>query len=307
MGMAVGIACLAAIAPVRAAQAPVEGQRVAEVRVVYETGATAAQPVPPLPLAVGKPFDFADERESLRTLYRMGDYSDIRVAATPGPSGLRVDFVVQQNYYNNVIRIDGLKSPPSAPAALASLRMALGEPFRESSLEEGIGRLEDVLHDEGLYLAKITWSLEPHSDTREMDILVHLDPGPRARIDGISMQNHTPYSDHLLLRRSKLSSKRELTSAGLSRASDRLKTFLVDKGYLGAGALIKPGAYDPQTNRVPLTYSVVAGPLIRVEIGGARLSKGQRRKLLPIYAEGAVDEDLLQEGRRNIRDSSRSE
>ena len=32
------------------------------------------------------------------------------------------------------------------------------------------------------------------------------------------------------------------------------------------------------------------------------MSKGKQRELLPIYAEGAVDEDLLQEGRRNIRD-----
>ena len=39
-----------------------------------------------------------------------------------------------------------------------------------------------------------------------------------------------------------------------------------------------------------------------VEIEGARLSKSKRRALIPVFAEGAVDEDLLQEGRRNIRD-----
>jgi outer membrane protein insertion porin family len=31
------------------------------------------------------------------------------------------------------------------------------------------------------------------------------------------------------------------------------------------------------------------------------------QQLLPIYAEGAVDEDLLQEGRRNIRDALQGE
>ncbi len=63
-----------------------------------------------------------------------------------------------------------------------------------------------------------------------------------------------------------------------------------------------PGTYDTATNRVPLSLDVTAGPHVRVELTGARLSKGRLQKLLPIYAEGAVDEDLLQEGRRNIRD-----
>ena len=74
------------------------------------------------------------------------------------------------------------------------------------------------------------------------------------------------------------------------------------QGYLGAASVITPQAYDPKSNRVPLMFSVTAGPRIRVELSGAHISRGQRRKLLPIYAEGAVDDDLLQEGRRNIRD-----
>ena len=93
-----------------------------------------------------------------------------------------------------------------------------------------------------------------------------------------------------------------MTSARLTRAAQRVKEFLVGQGYLGAGSVITPGAYDEKSNRVPLMFSVTAGPRIRVELSGARIRAGQRRKLLPIYAEGAVDDDLLQEGRRNIRD-----
>ena len=66
--------------------------------------------------------------------------------------------------------------------------------------------------------------------------------------------------------------------------------------------MISRGNYDAQTNQVPLTLSITAGSRVQVEIEGARLSKSKRRALLPVFAEGAVDEDLLQEGRRNIRD-----
>jgi outer membrane protein assembly complex protein YaeT len=282
--------------------AAIEGERVVEVRVIDQTGRNVAERLPLLLIEPGKPFDFASERESLRQLYRTGDYSDVRVTATPQADGWRMEFIVRKNYYNNVVRVEGLKEPPSEPAALAAMRLVLGEPFRESSLREAISRLQEALRDDGLYLAKITWKLVPHEDTRQMDIMVHVDPGPRARRGDFNVENHTPYPDQELLRRAKISGKTELTQSRLSRGAQHVKNYLMNQGYLGAGAVITPGTYNPQTNQVPLTLAVTAGPRVRVELDGARLSKTKLRKLLPIYAEGGVDEDLLQEGRRNIRD-----
>jgi outer membrane protein insertion porin family len=288
--------------PMASAQEPtIEGQRVAEVRVVGETGRPVPQKLPPLPLQAGLPFHFDAERESLRRLYHMGDFSDIRVTATREGDGLRIDFIAQQNFYNNVIRIEGLKPPPTEAAALAALRLGLGEPFRESALREAIERLRALLRDNGFYLPKITPSLGPHSDTRQMDVTIAVDPGPRARVGDIHIENKTTYSDRQLLQHLKISRKSSLTSAVLSQGSQRLKRHLVDQGYLGAGVVITPQAYDARTNRAALQLSVTAGPRVHIEISGAHLSKGEQRKLLPMYAEGAADEDLLQEGRRNLR------
>ena len=108
----------------------VEGRLVTQVRVVDEAGKSVSERIPPLPLDAGKPFDFAVERESLRKLYAMGDFSDIHVNTVGEASGVVVNFVVKQNFYNNVIRIEGLKEPPTEAAALAALRLNLGEPFR---------------------------------------------------------------------------------------------------------------------------------------------------------------------------------
>ena len=301
----VGSSLLSAAA--HAQEPPVQGQRIARIQVVDDSGRPVGEKIPPLALEIGKPFDFSEERESLRQIYRMGDYSDIRVAATSGADGLQVDFIVKHNFYNNVITVEGLKQPPTEAAALAALRLNLGDPFRESALREAVDRLQGALRDDGFYQAKITWTLAPHHETRQMDVTVHVDSGPRSRVGDIALVNQTPFHDQDLLRRLKLSSKNEVTAARLSRGKDRLRKFLVDQGYLGAGAVITVGAYDPQSNRLPLTLAVTAGPRVRVEIEGARLSKGRQKKLLPIFAEGAVDEDLLQEGRRNIRDYLQSQ
>src|SRR5215469_14233908 len=279
-----------------------EGRRIEQVRILDEHGSAVTVKSPALAVEVGKPFDFGAERESLRTLYRTGDFADIRVAAAPVGEGVRIDFIVRRNYYNNVVRIEGLKEPPTEPAAIAALRLGLGEPFRESAVHEAMDRLQDLLRTDGLYLAQITWDLGPHEDTRQMDITVHVDPGIRAMMGDITLKNETRFSNAELIKRSKISQKNTVTSSRLNRGSQRIKKYLVDQGFLGAGVVVTPAAYDATANRVPLAIDVTAGPHVRVELEGARISKGKLRKLLPIYAEGAVDEDLLQEGRRNIRD-----
>jgi outer membrane protein insertion porin family len=288
--------------PVRAQEAKLEGQPVAEIRILDESGKEIAPHIASLPLHLGEPFDIAKERDILRELYRTGDFGDLQVKAVPTPKGIRLDFLVRRNYFNNSIRIEGLKDPPSEPAALAALRLGLGEPFRQSALLEAIDRLKDTLHNEGLYQAKETWKLTPHEDTRQMDVTITVDPGQRAVIGSFVVQNKTPYPDDELIHRSKIKVKNQLTTARVTKASDRLKKYLVNQGYLGAGVLITPGPYDPKFNTVALKYEVNAGPRVSIEIVGAHLSKGKLHMILPIYAEGAVDQDLLQEGRRNLRD-----
>src|SRR5580698_2840227 len=111
-----------------------EGSVISEIRVIDSKGVAVKAQIPVLALVPGKPFDYDEERESLRELYRTGDYADIQVNAVPVPGNeARIDFVVQHNFYNNVVRVFGVKEPPSEAAALAAMRLSLGEPFRESS------------------------------------------------------------------------------------------------------------------------------------------------------------------------------
>jgi outer membrane protein insertion porin family len=299
--------CLAVCARGQVGEAAVEGKRVAEIRIVDATGYALADKLPEMPLEVGNPFDMEAERASLKTLYATGRYAQIRTDATPVRDGLRIDFVVEKNLFNNVLRIEGLKEPPTEASALAALRMPLGEPFREATLAEGMTRLRDSLRDEGLYVAHVGYSLAPIKETQQMDVNVAISPGPRARIGTITVVNHSSLTDTELLKRSKLKTKQEVTSARLTKATDRLRKKLVAEGYLGANASVKRGEYDAQANRLPLTLEATEGPRVRVEIVGAHFRKGKLRKLLPIYAEGAVDEDLLQEGLRNIRDDLQRE
>ncbi|HEY0704590.1 MAG TPA: POTRA domain-containing protein [Candidatus Acidoferrales bacterium] len=289
-------------APVYAQNPSIEGQHVVSVTIIDSLGHEMVPGNLVLPLVADQPFDYSRERDSIRALYRTGDFSDIEVKADPSAAGLHIRFVVTRNYYNNVIRVEGLKAPPTEAAALAAMRLSLGEPFRQSALLEAVGRLKDALSAEGLFQADVKWILTPHPETLQMDVRVLVTSGPRATIGSFVFKNQTPYPDALLVQRSGVKMQNSFTSARVTRASQKLKKYLVNQGYLGAGILITPGAYDPKANLVPLNYSVTTGPKISVTLSGARLSNSKLRQWLPVYAEGAVDQDLLQEGRRNIRD-----
>jgi outer membrane protein insertion porin family len=295
------------LSPAHAQESSLEGKPVTAVRVLDEAGKPIPEKLKPLPLKPGEAFHLTAEQDSLRQLNLTGLFADIHTVATPAPDGLHIDFVVKRNYYYNVIRVAGLKEPPNEATALAALNLPLGEPFQLSALNEGLDRLGQTLRDNGFYEAKWTYGLAAHDDTRQMDITVQVTPGPRARVSAVSINNQSTFSAKQLLKKAKLKKGSVVTADGLDRSTERLRSFLVADGFLGARVVSHRGNYDSASNSIPITLDVVAGPRVRLEVTGAKISAKRMRKLVPIYQEGAVDEDLLEEGLRNVRDWLQSE
>ncbi len=238
----------------------------------------------------------------LPALYRLGDYADLRAVVTPEANGVRLDFVVRENLFFNEVRIEGLTAPPSDVSAAAAMQLALGQTYREGAVNEALERLRETLHDEGLYQAEVSAERLPHPVTHQMDVVVHVKPGPRARVGVIQLKNGTGYRDAEILSRLKMKAGSEITSARLQKGTDRIRKFLVKKGHLSARAGVRRGNYDATKNAIPLDVDVTEGPRVQMTVAGAKFSAGEMKKLIPIYQEGAVDADLLEEGKRNIRE-----
>jgi outer membrane protein assembly complex protein YaeT len=270
--------------------------------VVDESGEILDANPPYLTLKPGQTYSTDEERNDLRQLYRTGRYADITAELTPVAGGVRLDFVVRRNFYINNVTIDGLREPPSDAVAVSALRLGLGEPFDESEMPAALSRLGQTLEGEGLYLAKLTYKLVRHADIRQIDIHVNVDPGPRARAGTLQVVNHTPFPLERLRSRLKLKPKTQVTSETLANSTERERKWLTKQGYLGARVSIMRGTYDAAKNEVPLEIDVTAGLNVHVEVRGAKISSATLHRLIPVYEEGAVDEDLLEEGKRNLRD-----
>ncbi len=302
--MVLAAVCLATGAALaqQAPEALPEEQRIVAVRVVTESGELLETNPPHIPSQPDSLYQSEAVRESLRQLFRTGRYADVRAEATDVPGGVRLDFVVRRNFYIDIVHVVGLEPPPGESVALAALRLGLGQAYRETLLAEALARLQATMAEEGYYQARIGYELSPVPGTRQMNITVQVTPGRRARIGKVGIVNRTAFGDEELLRRSKLRAGQQVRIRRLESAADRMRKFLVKKGYLGARVTMRRGEYDAQTHTLPIEMEISAGAHVRAEVSGAKISSRDLRKVLPIYQEGTVDEDLLQEGRRNIRD-----
>jgi outer membrane protein insertion porin family len=278
------------------------GPAVASVRIVTEDGRVLAESPMGLAVETGKPINRDQVAQSLRALYRTGDYADVRAVTTPIEGGVRLDFVVRENLYFNQIQIEGLTAPPSDASAAAAMQLSLGQPFHPEDLQAALERLREALREEGLYTAQVSADTVPHPETHEMDIVVHIKPGPRARVGTLQLKNGTEYRDEEVQEQFKLNPGHEITTARVQRGTERIRKFLVKRGHLSARAVVHRGEYDAAKNTVPLELDVTEGPRVQVTVTGAKLSGGEIKKLIPIYQEGAVDADLLEEGKKNLRE-----
>ena len=275
---------------------------VRSIRVVKEDGSLLATNPPGVTVKVGEPLNREEVAASIRSLYQTGDYADIRAMESRETDGVRLDFVVRENLFINRVLIQGLRPPPTEASAGGAMQLSLGQTYHRGDIEEAVTRLKDTLQDEGLYQAKVTVEERSHLDTHQMDVIAHVEPGPRVRLGNIELLNNTEYRDGELLRLFRLRKSSELTVSRVQGGTERLRKFLEKKGHLSARVSVRRGEYSGSSNSLQLTLEVTAGPTVHVAIQGAKLSRRDLKRLIPIYQEGSVDPDLLEEGKRNLRE-----
>src|ERR1700730_12846418 len=205
MGVALGTARAQQGTPAREVSSPASqntantAETVVAVRIVTEDGRALSEAPTGLAVSIGKPVDREQIAESIRALYRTGDYADVRAVSTPIDGGVRIDFVMREQLFFNRVILHGLVSPPSEASAIAAVQLPLGEPYQPDAVNEGLERLRELLREEGLYAAKVSVQTAPHPQEHQMDVIIDIEPGPRARIKEIQLKNGTEHPNAAIL------------------------------------------------------------------------------------------------------------
>jgi outer membrane protein assembly complex protein YaeT len=252
----------------------------------------------------GEPLDKEALRESIRVLYSTGRFSSLHVEAAPAKSGgIDLTFVTTENYFNGDVTVDGLnkKTPPKPHQLVNASKLDLGELFSEDNVKLSEERMKKVLSDNGYYEATITHELMPHDDTRQMDITFHVTPGELARVGKVTIEGDTGLQPEQVEKITKLKPGKKVKNSDLSRALDRLRKHYQKNQHLEAQVSLTDRQYNGAANTLDYIFEVEEGSKIVILAEGAKIRGGEMKKQVPVYQENAVDDDLLNEGRRNLR------
>ena len=256
-----------------------------------------------LPVREDEPLTREALQQSLRTLYATGLFETLEVQADTVSGGIALTYVGKENYFNGQIRVQGLKDnvPPRPSDLINATRLDLGELFSEDEVKNGLERTKKVLEDYGYYEASVTYQLTPHEDTRQMDITFLVDQGPIARVGKVTIHDDTGIDPARIQKITKLKSGAKVSNDHLSRALDRLRNYYQKNDHLEAQVRLASRDYHDDTNKLDYNFAVDEGSKVVITAEGEKISQRELKKMIPVYQENTVDDDLLNEGRRNLR------
>lgn len=249
-----------------------------------------------------QPFDKEKVRQTLEALYETGRFADLEVQAEPLQNHeLKLVFSGRDNYFVGFITATGAPGRPSAADLVEASKLQLGELLTADKMQTALSRLHDAMQENGYYKFKIAPEQVNHPETQQVDVTFHIVAGPQAKIGNLTFQGSPGETPAELERMGKIHSGDYASSIRTTRALQRLRQHYTDERRLEAQVSLINRNYHGDSNTVDYDFRIVRGPVIHVRLEGAKISIGKLKRLVPIYEENAVDEDLLNEGRRNLR------
>jgi outer membrane protein insertion porin family len=302
----------------RSQQAIYDGQTVTAVDLI----ANPHRDVEPLRAAVvqqaGRPFSDADVQASVAALQRAGNFEKVTVDVVPDISGVRLNFILEPAYYLGIVEFPGIAKSFSYTRLRQVVNLRDEDPYDSAQVPIAQAALLQFLQHNGYFQAQV--HAETHIDDANqlVNVTFSVQSGKQARIGKVDLHGPADSEQTFLLR--KLRSLRArftgaLLKPGKPYTPERIKaaTALIERSLAQQHLLASkvhetPPQYHQETNRVDVSFEIEAGLTVMVRTEGARLSRvpfmsgREMKKLIPIYSEGTIDPDLMQEGQQNLTD-----
>jgi outer membrane protein insertion porin family len=301
-------ACLGAQQP--QPQVSYEGEKVAIVDLVARPYLDVAGLRSLVLQKAGEPYSNQKVQGSIAALKGTGQFSKVEVEVTPETAGLRVTFIMQPAFYIGMIDFPGALKPFSYPRLLQVVNYPAQEPYEESRVKAAEGALLRFFTDSGFFTARVQTETKLNESDQLADLVFHVTLNKRAKFGRVKVSG-PPAEEAARLERAVRSYRARLKGASLNRgkpytperlqaAMTYIRGYLAKENRLASQVRLQPAHYDPETNRADVGFQVALGPTVRVRTVGARVWKRTLRKLVPIYEERSFDQDLVEEGERNL-------
>ncbi len=310
-------AALAQLAPL-GPQPTYEGQNVSAVSLIANPHRDLTPLFPLVTQKAGAPYAETKIEETAKALKQAGGFADVQVNVEPDVSGLRINFLLEPAFYLGMVDFPGVGKYFAYTRLLQVVNLPDEDPYDASRVPIAENALRDFLRKNGYFQAKVHAESTIDDAHQLVSVTFAVEMGKQARISSVKVEGpETPMSARLLhsvkslrarLSGGLLKSGKPYSPERIKAATTLMKRTLTRERRMASSIHENPPQYNASTNRVEVSFKVEVGPVVTVRTVGARLTAipllagRQMKKLVPIYSEGAVDQDLVEEGQRNLTD-----
>ena len=242
-------------------------------------------------------------RNGIQSLYSTLEFSDVSVEAVPdGTDGVRLTFVVRNNFFVGALTVDGAPRPPTPSQIINAAKLTLGNLFIQDDLDIAVTNIKKLMAENGYYQSQVQVRLDQQPAAKLVNITFVVIRGERARIGAVNVTGNAGFRAEEVRNIAKMHPGDKVSTSRVNRALTRLRKKYQKQDRLEAQVAITDREYHADTNKLDYTFRIDRGDKVEIHVEGAKIRKSLVKKYVPVYEENAVDDDLLNEGRRNIRD-----
>jgi outer membrane protein insertion porin family len=250
----------------------------------------------------GEPLARDGVRESIRTLFATGRFADIQAEVTPSGDEVILTFRTSENFFVGAVEVEGAPSRPTRNQIVNASKFQLGELYTQDKLDRALENIGRLMQENGFYRARVTAESTSNISTQQVDILFHVTTGLQAHVGTVNVRGSSGLSPGQVERIAHMTPGDVLTASRVSDSLQRLRKKFQKQNRALAQVSIAKQEYQPASNAVDFTYQIDPGPIVVISAEGFRIRRGVMRREIPVYQENTVDEDLLNEGKRNLLD-----
>ncbi|PYX44551.1 MAG: hypothetical protein DMG83_13100 [Acidobacteria bacterium] len=267
---------------------------------------------------VGQPYSHDKIGESVLALEKAGKFPKVTAQVIPDPSGLRVSFILEPAYRVGIVDFSVFSRRFAYTRLQQVANLSDEEPYNPTRLPTAETALLDFLHHNGYFQAEVhaTSTIDDPNQLVNVTFMGRL--GKQARIGNVNIEGppsqdsarllHTVRTIRARLTGALLKSGKSYTPDRIKAATKLLKRSLAKEQRLASKVHENQPIYHPETNRADVSFTIEEGPVVTVRTTGAKISRiplmsaRKLKTLVPIFSEGTIDRDLVQEGQQNLVD-----
>jgi outer membrane protein insertion porin family len=249
---------------------------------------------------VGAPLDSAKVAASLRQVYATGLFDTVEVDAERAGDGVALVFRGAARMFIGVVTVDGAKGATVNTQLQRASRLNSGTRFTKAKMVQAVAQMTLVLAENGYHESSITYEIKQNIEQQLVDVAFRVVSGPPARVGTVAVDGDPGMSLDSFRHHAHLRIGAKVDHDTVNRALNGVLKQYRDQKRLEAEIKLESQTYSG--HRMNYTFTANKGPIVRVQVEGAPLEADQLKRLIPVFEEGTVDDDLLNEGNRRLRD-----